>query len=53
MKKPITNKEWKIKEAVRAERIRTAKTGAKSVTLPKLSWQGDEDGRVPEQKTNG
>jgi hypothetical protein len=52
-KRPLTKKEWAIKERLRVERVRDFYRPRKSVTLPRFSWDGDKDDRVQEQKNNG
>lgn len=52
--KPLTNEQRKrLREEIRLESVRRAKSTPAKVTLPRFSWDRDNDAGLQEQETNG
>ena len=52
--KPLTNEQRKrLREEIRLESVRRAKSTPAKVTLPRFSWDRDNDAGIQEQETNG
>ena len=52
--KPLTNEQRKrLREEIRLESVRRAKSTPAKVTLPRFSWARDNDAGLQEQETNG
>lgn len=53
-RKPLTPEQRKrLKEELRVETVRRAKSTPVKVTLPRFSWDRGKDAGVQEQETNG